>query len=220
MERFEITGGARIGIANASWPFATLKVSKEKLEVNASIIGNLVFGPSDVVSIKPYTVLPLIGQGIKINHRVDSYNQNVIFWTFKDPSVVINQIMQVGFLNKSYDNNLTDEPSVIEQQKKGGFPIKKSVAIGIIVVWNMLLLFDVLRFVPSDGKGTILGVGAITAVLGILFMAVLSLLSKGFSKLILKEGRSASDINKFLYLLIFVCCFILFQMFLFRSWSK
>lgn len=220
MERFEITGGARIGIANASWPFATLKVSKEKLEVNASIVGNLVFGPSDVVSIKPYTVLPLIGQGIKINHRVDSYNQNVIFWTFKDPSVVINQIMQVGFLDKSYDNNSTDEPSVIEQQQKGGFPIKKSVAIGIIVVWNMLLLLDVIRFVRSDGKGTILGVGAIAAVLGILFMAVLSLLSKGFSKLILREGRLVNDINKFLYLLIFVCCFILFQMFLFRSWSK
>ncbi|RDI13303.1 hypothetical protein [Flavobacterium sp. AG291] len=220
MERFEITGGARIGIANASWPFATLKVSKEKLEVNASIVGNLVFGPNDVVSIKPYTVLPLIGQGIKINHRVDSYNQNVIFWTFKDPLVVINQIMQVGFLDKSYDDNLIDEPSVIEQQQKGGFPIKKSVAIGIIVVWNMLLLLDVVRFVTSDGKGTILGVGAIAAVWGILFMAVLSLLSKGFSKLILKEGRSASDINKFLYLLIFICCFILFQMFLFRSWSK
>lgn len=220
MERFEITGGARIGIANASWPFATLKVSKEKLEVNASIVGNLVFGPNDVVSIKPYTVLPLIGQGIKINHRVDSYNQNVIFWTFKDPLVVINQIMQVGFLNKSYDDNLIDEPSVIEQQQKGGFPIKKSVAIGIIVVWNMLLLLDVVRFVTSDGKGTILGVGAIAAVWGILFMTVLSLLSKGFSKLILKEGRSASDINKFLYLLIFICCFILFQMFLFRSWSK
>ena len=220
MERFEITGGARIGIANASWPFATLKVSKEKLEVNASIVGNLVFGPSDVVSIKPYTVLPLIGQGIKINHRVDSYNQNVIFWTFKDPSVVINQIMQVGFLDKSYDDNLIDEPSVIEQQQKGGFPIKKSVAIGIIVVWNMLLLLDVVRFVTSDGKGTILGVGAIAAVWGILFMAVLSFLSKGFSKLFLKEGRSASDINKFLYLLIFICCFILFQMFLFRSWSK
>ena len=45
------TGGARIGIANATWPFATLKANKDKLELNVIIIGELIFKPSDIISI-------------------------------------------------------------------------------------------------------------------------------------------------------------------------
>ena len=44
MNTFEATGGARIGKANATWPFAKIKADKNKLELNASIIGNLILG--------------------------------------------------------------------------------------------------------------------------------------------------------------------------------
>jgi len=92
MTELKVTGGARIGFANASWTFATLKVSKNQLELNASIIGNLLFQPSDIISIIPYSKIPILGQGIKINHKVETYKKKVIFWTYKNPELVINQI--------------------------------------------------------------------------------------------------------------------------------
>jgi len=81
MVEIKKTGGARIGMANATWPFATLKANKDRLELNATIIGTLVFKPNDIISIEPYGLIPFIGRGIRINHRVDKYKSKVIFWT-------------------------------------------------------------------------------------------------------------------------------------------
>ena len=53
------TGGARIGMMNATWPFATLKVNKNRLELNATILGNLVFTPQDIISIESYGLVPV-----------------------------------------------------------------------------------------------------------------------------------------------------------------
>jgi len=209
MEKFELTGGARIGMAKATWPFATLKVSKDKLELNASIVGNLVFQPKDIISIETYTMIPLLGQGIKINHRVANYNSKVVFWTFKDPSTVVNQIRQTGFL-ENIDSRVSDTDAlIIQQQQAGGFPIKKSFAIGVIILWNILLVSDFIKFSASNKKGMPLGNGAIIALATLFLLSVLSLISKDFSQLILKEGKSIRDINKFLYLLIFISGFML-----------
>lgn len=52
--KFTLTGGARIGMANASYPFADLYVDNEILKINASIVGNLTFQPKDIISIEPY----------------------------------------------------------------------------------------------------------------------------------------------------------------------
>lgn len=73
------TGGAKIGNARSTWPFAQLLVNKNVLQLNASIIGNLYFRPSDIISIEASSLLK--GLGIKINHRVPKYNTNVIFIT-------------------------------------------------------------------------------------------------------------------------------------------
>ncbi|HMI04901.1 MAG TPA: hypothetical protein VK541_20600 [Pedobacter sp.] len=209
MDKLEITGGARIGMANATWPFATLKVSKDKLELNASIIGNLVFQPKDVISIEAYTMIPLLGQGIKINHRIADYNIKVIFWTFRNPSAVIDQINQTGFLENTNSRISESDLHIIQHQKAGGFPLKKPFLIGAVILWNILILSDFIKFLKSDKKGIPLGNGATIALATVLLTSVLLLVSKDFSKLILKEGKSIKDINKFLYLLIFISGFML-----------
>lgn len=79
MNNLELKGGVKIGMARANMPFATLNVTVNKLELNASIIGTLVFQPKDIISIEPYGIFA--GQGIKINHTVSGYNKKVIFWT-------------------------------------------------------------------------------------------------------------------------------------------
>lgn len=210
MEKLEITGGARIGMVNATWPFATLIVTKDKLVLNASILGNFVFQPEDIISIDTYMMIPLLGQGIKINHRIANYNSKVIFWTIKDPSTVVNQIKQTGFLD-NIDETISDADKLIikQQQQAGGFPIKKSVAIAIVILWNVLLFSDFVRFSNSDMKGIPLGIGSTIAVTMLFLIALLTLISKDFSKLMLKEGKSVTDIKNFLYFIMFISGFML-----------
>lgn len=212
MNELQLTGGARIGMANVTFPFATLKVNKDRLELNASIVGNLTFQPTDIISIEPYTMIPILGQGIKINHKVSNYKERVIFWTFKDPNSVVRQIEETGFLSKQ---NLTEQKidrKIIEQQAKGGLPIKKGFAIGAIIVWNLLFLTDIVPFFLGKREGFPIGNGVSIAI-GLLFLtALLSLISSDFRRLILKEGRELNDIKKFAIFAMIISGFMLLQL--------
>lgn len=98
------TGGARVGIFNVTWPFATLKVNKFKLELSIGLIGSFIFRSEDISSIEPYGVIPFFGRGIKINHHVTSYNQKIVFWTLGSPNTLIKEIYKTGFFNKKINN--------------------------------------------------------------------------------------------------------------------
>jgi len=212
MNELQLTGGARIGMANATFPFATLKVNKDRLELNASIVGNLTFQPSDIISIEPYTMIPIIGQGVKINHNVSTYKDRVIFWTFKDPSSVVRQIRETGFLNTRDFSEPKIDRSIEEKQAKGGFPIKKGFAIGAFVVWNILFLIDFIPFFLGKTDGFPIGNGVLSAI-GLLFLtALLSLISTDFRKLILKEGRELNDIKKFAIFAMIISGFMLLNL--------
>ena len=199
-EKFTLTGGARIGMANASYPFADLYVDKEILKINASIVGNLMFQPKDIISIEPYTFIPLIGQGIKINHRIENYNPKVIFWTFKDPNSVIGEIKKTGFLQNLNSEISSSDLEIIKKQNEGGFPLKKSVAIFFIIAWNLLFLSDIIPFFLKGGtEGSPIGNGMILAIGLIFASSILAITSEIFRKIILKENRNFEDIKKFAY---------------------
>ncbi len=203
-EKFTLTGGVRIGMANASYPFADLYVDKGILKINASIVGNLVFQPKDIISIEPYTAIPIIGNGIKINHRIENYDSKVIFWTFKNPSFVIDKIERTGFLQNIDSEISIDDLEVLKRQNEGGFPIKKSVAIFFIVVWNLLFLSDILPFFYKGEEGLPIGIGMNSAV-GLAFLSsILVIVSEPFRKIILKENRNFEDIKKFAYFIAFI----------------
>lgn len=202
-EKFTLTGGARIGKSNASFPFADLYVDKNVLKINASIVGNLVFQPKDIIELKPHMAFPIIGNGIKIIHRVEKYSSEVIFWTLKDPKIVIREIEKTGFLENT-DGIFTDaDLEIVSRQNQGGLPIKKSVVIFFVVVWNLLFLSAIIPiFLNPEAKGFHFGIG-INVALGLVFItSVLMVVSKDFAKLILKEGRNFEDIKKFIYFLI------------------
>ena len=211
MNELELTGGARIGKANATYPLATLKVNKNRLELNASVVGNLTFQASDIVSIEPYMLIPILGQGIKINHNVSNYKERVIFWTFKNPKSVVRQIRETGFLNNTNTNDRKVDRDVLRRQSKGGVPIKKGYVIGAIVIWNLLFLSDFIPFFLGEKDGVLIGNGVLSAI-GLSFLtAFLSLVSGGFRKLVLKEGRELNDIKKFAILVMVISGILLFQ---------
>lgn len=203
MDELQLTGGARIGRANISIPLATLTVSKERMELNASIVGNLTFQPADITSIEPYNFLPVIGQGVKINHRVPTYKEKVIFWSLKDPMAIIKQIEGTGFLGNQAALSPQMAQGVMKRQAEGGFPIKRGAAIAVVVFWNLLFLADVVPFILEQKQGSPIGAGMLTAIGLVFLIALLSLVAADFRRLILKEGRGKDDIKRFaIFLLI------------------
>lgn len=208
MNEIQIIGGARIGLSNITFPFAKLIINKNKLELKASILGNAIFQPSDIRSIEPYTSFPLIGQGIRINHSVAQYNKKIIFWTFKNPHTIIKQIKESNFLTNT---NLSEKErnKIITKQQSGIFPLKKSFGIGVIIVWNLLFLSDFFALFHQKtfsffGKGNLIAIGLLFSI------ALLSLISEKFSKLILKDGKKIEDIKGFAVFVLIISSLILF----------
>lgn len=192
-------GGARIGWVNASWPLASLKVTEAELILNATILGKLTFKPSDVQSIEVVQVFPLFKKGIKINHRVRTYNTNVLFWSQKKPEVLIKEIEEIGFLNPTMNERKENDTRISKVQKTGGFPLKPYFAISIIILWNLFSLVDVKsllhdgKLLVGFGKGFLLSSGVV------LCASILLLVSKRFQKFALKEGMEVKDFSMFIY---------------------
>jgi uncharacterized protein (DUF427 family) len=202
MNSIKKTGGARIGRANATWPFATLTVTKHYIRLNASILGNYIFKSSDIVSIEAFR-----GSGIKINHTVSDYKEKIIFWTMGNPKEMIRKIEESGFLSNTDPIPEEVQKEIDGFQSKGGFPLKRNSTIAIVVLWNVFIVYDIINF-TSESEESPMGIGTKLA-LGFLLLISILLLSSGHArKLILKEGRRLDDIKIFLYFIIFICTFM------------
>ncbi len=92
-----MTGGARIGWVNATWPFAKLSASAQQLSVSGSLIGRYNFSPDQVAALEPYGSISVLGTGVRIVHTVQSYPEKIIFWCFGSPKRLIERITNLGF---------------------------------------------------------------------------------------------------------------------------
>lgn len=97
-QKISKTGGVNIGWFNATWPFATLTVSKSILDIKLIWSSAYRFKPEEIILIEPYIEIPFLGWGIKINHIVPKYPKKIIFWCFGNPHKLIKQIDNIGFI--------------------------------------------------------------------------------------------------------------------------
>ena len=210
MNDFINTGGAKIGIAKASWPFATLRVTHDKLELNVAIIGKLVFLPEDVTAITPYRGYSFMGYGIKIHHNIAHYKDEVVFWSSKSPEEIIRQIKATGFTdNKAVPAALAEVRTL---QSQGGFPLKKPVAVALIVVWNVLFLSG-FAVVALTRNVSFMYTGAAAALGIVAVFAGLVLVVPAFALLVLKPGRTVADVKKFLLFILIIAAFMLVNLY-------
>ncbi len=103
-KRLQLTGGARIGWVDTTWPLATLTVTPELLTLDSHIMGVFHFFSADIVSLEACTFIPFIARGVRIHHRNSKYNSKIVFWVFRNPIRVIDQIEELGFWKRDEDS--------------------------------------------------------------------------------------------------------------------
>ncbi|MEM7370364.1 MAG: hypothetical protein AAF587_17275 [Bacteroidota bacterium] len=205
MKELTFTGGARVGRLNASMPLAKLTVTPTRLELRAAVIGSFSFRPEDVISIQPYVQIPVLGQGIKIVHRVKTYKPKMIFWSFQNPESMIQKIRETGFMDGVSSTLTKEDQEILARQQQGGFPLKVLAVLAIAGIWMLSFMIDIFRFV-SHPEGTIpLGPGVMTGCGLLMGGAILALVSADFRNLILKEGRELKDIRWIAYIVLAGC---------------
>ena len=203
MEKLKITGGARIGGVNATWPLATLIVEEDKLELNASLLGNLVFSPEDVISLELNS--SVFSNGLVIKHKIGEYSKKVLFWNIGSSEKLISRIKQTGFLDKGSIN-----PSVLAEirrkQEQGGYPFKKLpgyIVFGIYVISGLTILLDS----PFEFQGKLITISdyafLIQSGMGII-LSLSILLLEPMRDWLLKEGREIKDIKSIVLFILLV----------------
>ena len=191
MSETSYRGGARIGWVNASWPFARLTVSADKLALAS--LGTYEFSPLQVVSVEPYGSIPLLSSGIRIIHNRADYPEKIIFWCMGNRSRVLAEIGQSGFSPKG-------RPS----ERASGFPIRWSVVIGVIALWNVLFMLDRSAHSQSHEPGSLV----LLALLALFFLATSIRASPRLQRIVLRDGHQVGEIKAFLALLQIVAGFL------------
>ena len=93
-----LRGGARIDLVNATWPFAQLQVTSERLVLQVKFLGTYTFTPDQVIRVAPFGLIPFFGKGIRIFHRVPGYPDKIVFWYLcADPRPIVAKIAAYGY---------------------------------------------------------------------------------------------------------------------------
>lgn len=192
-QKFETTGGARVGWFNATWPMAKLSATPETLRVSVMGFGDYQFAPDTVTGITRYTSIPILGWGIQIHHRVPEYPARILFWCLGNPENLLEGIRASGFIP------LGPASETISHAKRG-FPFRWVPFIAMIAAWNILLIADVLSKPPPTTPGPLsllaLALFFATAAAGLRISAVQTFL--------LKPGRSVEEVRPLLRLMMIV----------------
>lgn len=184
---FAVIGGSQIGWVNASWPFAKLAVSKEKLTL--SCLGTYTFQPDQIAALEPHGAIPFFGRGVRIVHVRADYPAKMIFWCPGSPEKLIARIRGAGF---------SPTGTVAAMPPRNGIPVRWTAILVIIAIWNGLFLLDnpaPLKAHAQLGWPSLLAIGLLCATVWTLPQ------SQYLQSLVLKPGRSLGEIKPFVGLL-------------------
>ena len=206
MGEISVIGGARIGIVNATWPFAKLSASPDRLRL-ASVLDSYDFEPQDVVALERYGSIPLFYNGIRVVHARLDYPSKIIFWCFGSPDELIDRIREAGFLPTA--------PSSSEIRWRG-IPCRWASIFIFILVWNGLFLLNGARPHGAENQPGMF----ILAPLLFAFLTGWGIKrSATLQTMVLNDGRSVNEVKGFLTLIqvISALLFVVFAILLFAG---
>lgn len=136
-------GGSRIGSLNLTIPFASLKVTKGKLELNSAGFQNLIFHKQNLINIEEVYFIPIIAQGIKITHNISEYDKNVIFWSFTNPKKIIDSIKNKGLLDKNINTEIKSslENSTSTKKEKLKVPPIAIISVLVLIIFGGAMIY-------------------------------------------------------------------------------
>jgi hypothetical protein len=189
---FETTGGATVGWVNATWPFARLTATQNSLRIVVRLLGTYSFTPDTVVAITRYSMIPILGWGIQIQHCVPEYPERFTFWCFGNPDALLTGIRESGF---------HPQAPVSSMPPRNGFALRWQAIAVAVAAWNGLFILDMVLRKPTPplpGPLSLLS-------LGLTFAAIIAAIRvSAFQRLILKPGRSIGEVRPVLNLLLFI----------------
>lgn len=185
MAEIAFRGGSRIGWVNVSWPLAKLCLSTDRLSISG--LGNVEFTPSQVVSFERYGSIPLLASGIRINHNRSDCPETVVFWCMGNREKVFSKIALSGF-----------QPTGAASPLVEGFPIRWTIVIAMVVLWNVLFLLD-----RPFGSNHVPPLGPFSFMALLLLFGFASLLpmSVRLQQIVIRSGHQIGEIKSFLLLL-------------------
>ena len=186
---YSVTGGARIGLVNYTWPLAKLIATADRLTVSTTMfglfgMGTYSFTRDQVISIERYGWIPLVGEGIRITHSIADYPQKIVFWC--RPSSVIGRLTAVGFTPAHTSSEIPNHLS------GRGFPLRWLPLILLAVIWNLLIGFEMVTHADGMPLPGPLSLAALSMVFGVSVMAVRL---PGVQNVFLKPGRSFGEVK-------------------------
>lgn len=177
----EARGGARISWVDASWPFARLSASSDRLALDVAMLGSYEFQPDHVVSLDIHGWLR---RGIRIQHVRSDYPKHIVFWQFGSGEKLLQDIRATGFMPRAQPQ-LTAAAS--------GIPFRWSAIFVSIAIWNALFLLD-------RRSTTQPGVFAAVALFLLFSLAWCAPRSSWLQRMLLKPGRSVGEVKPILHL--------------------
>lgn len=93
---------------------------------------------------------------------------------------------------------------------KKGFPLRTTFSIAVIVLWNLLLIPFFSDFILGAPNADFKPQNALLPLCFLFFTCVLTLTSKKFQKIVLKEGSHFHQIKPFVYLLLVITTIMIF----------
>ncbi len=183
-------GGSRIGWVNASYPFARLTCTRERLVLSS--LGAHEFTPDQVVSLSAFVgTVPMLAKGVAIEHNRLDYPARMVFWSMGDAEHVLERIRGTGFV-----------PRGQPVERPRGMPFRWGFVIGVVLLWNLLLIGhvrDMLDFRSSHRLSFGPGMPAACAMLFLLATGIK--LSGRLQRLAIAPGHTLGEIRGMLTLL-------------------
>ncbi len=192
-------------------PMDRLIIHKDYLELNASLTGNFVFNPGDITAIKPTdTLFSMFGfNAFRIFHKIKGYPEETGFLTLQKSTVILSALDKSGLLNKESDYQSPYAGQIEEKQKAGAYPLKKYVLHVAGLIFLLFIGFDLYRFTTRVEVVYLPGPGLFSALVLFVVASLSTLIFKPFRHLVVKKGRTFKDIDRHMYLYLFVALFIL-----------
>ena len=89
-----------------------------------------------------------------------------------------------------------------DSKRKSRFPVRTSFIVGMTIVWNLLLIPYFSDFFSESSEPGFSIEKSLLPLLFVFIVAILTLVSNGFQKIVLKEGRSVNKIKPFVYIVL------------------